>query len=65
MDGWTNIKYRPLINLIVTNTIGAYFLSVIDCSGKKKDASFQFQILKDAIEEVGASNVVQVVTDSA
>ena len=65
MDGWTDLKHRSLINLIVTSTAGAYFLRAVDYLGKKKDASFQFQILKDAIEEVGASNVVQVVIDSA
>ena len=65
MDGWTDIKHQPLINLIVTSTSGAYFLIVIDCLGKREDESFQFQILKDAIEKVGAANVVQVVIDSA
>ncbi|KAH9293455.1 hypothetical protein KI387_041340, partial [Taxus chinensis] len=65
MDGWTDIKHRPLINIIVTCPVGPYFLRAIDCTGKRKDATFQFQILKDAIEEIGPSNVVQVVTDSA
>lgn len=46
-------------------TTCSYFLIAIDCTGKRKDVPFQFQILKDAIEEVGPSNVVQVVTDSA
>ncbi|KAH9289309.1 hypothetical protein KI387_033426, partial [Taxus chinensis] len=65
MDGWTDIKHQPLINIIVTCPAGPYFLRAIDCTGKRKDATFQFQILKDAIEEIGPSNVVQVVTDSA
>lgn len=30
MDGWTDIKHQPLINLIVTSTAGSYFLRVVD-----------------------------------
>ena len=51
MDGWTDVRHRPLINIIVTSPTGS-FLKAIDCSGKKKDAKFQFTILRDAIEEV-------------
>ncbi|KAH9292010.1 hypothetical protein KI387_042802, partial [Taxus chinensis] len=65
MDGWTNIRHHPLINIMVTCTEGPYFLKAIDCSGHVKDADFQFQILRDAIEEVGLENVVQVVMDAA
>ncbi|XP_059075352.1 uncharacterized protein LOC131875288 [Cryptomeria japonica] len=50
---------------MVTSATGPYFLRDIDCSGHTKDAHFQFQILKDAIEEVGPQNVVQVVTNVA
>jgi len=62
MDGWTDIRQRPLINIMVSCSEGPYFLRAIDCSGKKKDAEFQFLLLKEAIEEVGSSNVVQVIT---
>jgi hypothetical protein len=65
MDGWTNIQQRPLLNIIVTSPKGPYFLRAIDCSGKMKDAAFQFEVLKDAIEENGPTNVVQVITDVA
>ena len=65
MDGWTDIRHRPLINIIVTSVAGPYFLRAIDCSGHSKDAHYQFQILKNAVEEVGPQNVVQVVTDAA
>ena len=65
MDGWTDIAKRPLINIIVTSTAGPFFLRAIDCSGKRKDASFQYELLRDAIEDVGVDNVVQVVTDAA
>lgn len=62
MDGWTDIRQRPLINIMVSCSEGPYFLRAVDCSGKKKDAEFQFLLLKEAIEEVGSSNVVQVIT---
>ena len=65
MDGWTYIQQRPLLNIIVTSPAGPYFLRAIDCSGKLKYATFMFEILKDAIEEVGTSNVVHVITDAA
>ncbi|XP_057860704.2 uncharacterized protein LOC131069351 [Cryptomeria japonica] len=64
MDGWTNIKHQPLI-IIVTCTVGSYFLRAIDCSRKRKEVDFQFNILREAVDEVGASNVVQVITNSA
>ena len=62
MDGWTDIQQRPLLNIIVTSLAGPYFLRAIDCSGKLKDDTFMFEILKDAIDEVGPSNVVYVIT---
>ena len=65
MDGWTYIQLRSLFNVIVTSPEGPYFLKAIDCSGKYKDATFMFEMLKDAIEEVGPSNVVHVITDAA
>eukprot|EP00253_Pinus_taeda_P027883 PITA_27883 len=42
-----------------------YFLKAIDCSSETKDATFMFEMLKDAIDEVGPSNVVHVITDAA
>ncbi|XP_059067582.1 uncharacterized protein LOC131858371 [Cryptomeria japonica] len=65
MDGWTNARNRPLLNIMVTCSKGPYFLKAIDCSGQKKNARFLHSQLCDSIEEVGASHVVQVVTDAA
>eukprot|EP01018_Ginkgo_biloba_P019796 Gb_26452 [translate_table: standard] len=41
------------------------FLNVVDCNGELKDATFIANILIDAIESFGPSNVVQVITDNA
>ena len=65
MDGWTDIRNRPLLNIIVSSTSGPYFLRAIDCSGKEKNTFFLRDVLSGAIEEVGVSNVVQVITDAA
>eukprot|EP01018_Ginkgo_biloba_P029096 Gb_01419 [translate_table: standard] len=65
MDGWTNIRNRPLLNIIMSSTLGPYFFRAIDCSGKKKNTFFFRDVLSVAIDEVRVSNVVQVITDDA
>lgn len=65
MDGWTNIQQRPSLNIIVTSPSRPYFLKAIDCTGKIKDAAYQYEALKDAIEKIGPTNVIQVITDAA
>lgn len=64
-DGWSDICQRPLINVLVTSPEGVVFLKVIDTTNQKKTSAYIFQILEEAIIEVGVENVVQVVTDSA
>eukprot|EP01018_Ginkgo_biloba_P022730 Gb_08711 [translate_table: standard] len=64
-DGWTDARNRPLINVIVVCPKGSMFLNAVDCNGELKDATFIATILIDAIESVGPSNVVQVITDNA
>eukprot|EP01018_Ginkgo_biloba_P001159 Gb_39572 [translate_table: standard] len=41
------------------------FLNAMDCNGELKDTTFIANILIDAIESVGPSNVVQVITNNA
>eukprot|EP01018_Ginkgo_biloba_P033313 Gb_18641 [translate_table: standard] len=62
---WTDARNRPLINVIVVCPKGSMFLNVVDCNGELKDATFIANILIDAIESVGPSNVVQVITNNA
>eukprot|EP01018_Ginkgo_biloba_P021120 Gb_25769 [translate_table: standard] len=64
-DGWTDAKNRPLIDVIVVCPKGSMFLNVVDCNGELKDATFIANILIDAIESVGPSNVVQAITNNA
>eukprot|EP01018_Ginkgo_biloba_P009879 Gb_04501 [translate_table: standard] len=64
-DGWIDARSRPLINVIIVCPKGSMFLNAVDCNGELKDATFIANILIDAIESVGPSNVVQVITDNA
>jgi hypothetical protein len=64
-DGWTDTKRRPLINVIASSPKGAMFLRAEDCFGEVKDNKFIVDILISAIEQVGPTNVVQVITDNA
>eukprot|EP01018_Ginkgo_biloba_P017286 Gb_35075 [translate_table: standard] len=64
MDGWIDRRNRPLLNIMVSCLRGPYFMRAIDCSLKEKNAIFQLELLCEAIEEVGPSYVVQVITDA-
>jgi hypothetical protein len=55
MDAWTEIQQRPLLNINVASPIGPYFSREIDCIDKMNDASFQFELMKDKIKEIGPS----------
>ena len=65
MDGWTDCRNRPLINIIISSITGPYFLRAIDCSGQEKNDVFLKDQLCDAIVKVGLSNAIQVVTNAA
>eukprot|EP01018_Ginkgo_biloba_P009776 Gb_07735 [translate_table: standard] len=64
-NGWTDARNKPLINVIVVYPKCSMFLNLVDCNGELKDATFIANILIDAIESVGPSTVVQVITDNA
>ncbi|CAL5330067.1 unnamed protein product [Camellia sinensis] len=44
---------------------GPMFIKAVDCSGETKDKYFIANLMKEVINEVGPSNVVQVITDNA
>ncbi|PRQ20008.1 putative ribonuclease H-like domain-containing protein [Rosa chinensis] len=64
-DGWSNVKREPLINIIAANSRGAMFLYAQDFSGIPKTGEVIADFMITAIEEVGSSNVLQIVTDNA
>eukprot|EP01018_Ginkgo_biloba_P021227 Gb_34311 [translate_table: standard] len=65
MDGWTNRRNRPLLNIMVSCLRGLYFMRVIDYSLKEKNAIFQLELLREAIEQVRPSYSVQVITNAS
>nr|XP_009788797.1 PREDICTED: uncharacterized protein LOC104236553 [Nicotiana sylvestris] len=64
-DGWSNIKRRPLINIMAASSGGPIFLKSINSSGIVKGGEYIANLFIKSIEEVGASNVVQVITNNA
>jgi hypothetical protein len=63
--GWNDTKWRPLINVISSSPTWVMFLREKYFSGEVKDSKFIVDILISSIEQVGPSNVVQVIIDNA
>ncbi|XP_028123521.1 uncharacterized protein LOC114320660 [Camellia sinensis] len=64
-DGWSNLKNQTLINIMAVSGGKAIFINGHDVSSKEKNATNIADLFFKAIEFVGPSNVVQVVTDNA
>ncbi|XP_059073592.1 uncharacterized protein LOC131855961 [Cryptomeria japonica] len=64
-DGWTDIARRPLINILVCSPKGIMFMKSHDTSGHVKDTTYIAGLFREAIEQVGRNNVVQIITDNA
>ena len=64
-DGWTDQKGRTLINFLVSCPLGTMFIKSVDATHQIKDAKNLCDLLDVFILEVGAENVVQVITDNA
>ena len=64
-DGWSDPQRRLFINFMVATENGPIFLKAVNFSSDIKDKDFIAQHIKDAIMEVGSSNVVQIVIDNA
>ncbi|WOH02245.1 hypothetical protein DCAR_0521634 [Daucus carota subsp. sativus] len=45
--------------------LGPMFIKVVNCEGNVKDRFFMANLIKEVIMEIGAQNVVQVITDNA
>ncbi|XP_057497393.1 uncharacterized protein LOC130782121 [Actinidia eriantha] len=64
-DGWSNIKNQHLINIMAVSGGKAIFINGHDVSSMEQNATSIAELLFKAIDYVGPSNVVQVVTDNA
>ena len=57
-DGWSNVKNRPLINVLAVNSRGAMFMYAEDFSGVENTGVEIAKFLLGAIETVGPSNAL-------
>jgi hypothetical protein len=64
-DGWTNVKGKPLINILAVSKSGAIFLSAHDYSDRYKTGINIADALLKTIQDIGPYNVIQVITDNA
>ncbi|GBG92001.1 hypothetical protein CBR_g54096 [Chara braunii] len=65
VDGWSDRRGRPHVNVMVSSPIGTVFWKSVCVAGKDKDASAYYKILTTAIEEIGPRSVVGVIMDNA
>ena len=64
-DGWTSIRNQHLINVIGVSSSGAVFLAAHDSSSICASSQNISKLLLKTIDEVGPSNVIQVIIDNA
>ncbi|KAJ9544035.1 hypothetical protein OSB04_023742 [Centaurea solstitialis] len=65
-DGWRDsVVQKDIINFMVNSPKGSIFVKSMDVSNVSKDANLLFGILDKMVDEVGETNVVQVITDNA
>ncbi|CAN1847917.1 hypothetical protein LINPERHAP1_LOCUS38717 [Linum perenne] len=64
-DAWTDMKRRSIMNIVTHCAEGTSFIKSKDTSDVSHTSEVIFNLVDNAIEEVGAEHVVQVVTDNA
>ncbi|GBG90070.1 hypothetical protein CBR_g50163 [Chara braunii] len=65
LDGWTDRRSRPHINVMVSFPKGAIFWRSVCMSNRENGVTSYYEILKRAIKEVGPDAVVGIVMDNA
>ncbi|XP_074371160.1 uncharacterized protein LOC141711955 [Apium graveolens] len=60
-DEWTNIKHKPIINVIASNSQGSVFLYAETFEGIEKKEKKKLK----SIDKIVPSNVLQVISDNA
>jgi flavoprotein len=63
-DGWTIKNQKNISNFLVYCTEGTIFMKSIDATEKYKNANYISGLMSEVIDEVGASRVVQMVSDN-
>ncbi|KAL5709510.1 hypothetical protein ACHQM5_020190 [Ranunculus cassubicifolius] len=65
VDEWTIETGRTLLNIFVHCAEGTMYLKTFDVSETLNSPDVLYEIFKGVVEEVGVSNVLQVITDGA
>jgi len=63
-DGWADTKKRPIINFIVVTGSGPISLNSVNAEREVKNMYYIAEKLEDCIKEVGAQNIIQIITDN-
>ena len=64
-DAWTDMKRWSIMNIVTRYAEGTSFIKSTDTSNISHTGEFIFELVDNAIEEVGDEHVIQVVTDNA
>ncbi|XP_066317483.1 uncharacterized protein [Miscanthus floridulus] len=64
-DAWIDMKRRSIMNLCTNTSEGTTFIKSVEMSDVSHTSEVIYELIDKAIEDVGAENVVQVVTDNA
>jgi len=64
-DGWSDAQRHPLLNFLAVTEDGPMFLRAINTEGISKTKDYISKKMLAVIDEVGAQNVVQVITNNA
>ena len=63
-DGWSNIRYEGMSNIVVTTPI-PFLYKVVDDSLQRKTGEYLSAAVLDAISHLGPTKIAGVVTDNA
>ncbi|XP_057964619.1 uncharacterized protein LOC131155470 [Malania oleifera] len=64
-DGWRDlVANKDIINFLVNSPRGSVFIKSIDAFNIVENADRMYRLLDEMVEEIGESNVIQVVTDN-
>ncbi|KAG8380934.1 hypothetical protein BUALT_Bualt06G0068200 [Buddleja alternifolia] len=64
-DIWSDMKHRSVINIVAYSPGGAVMMNSFEVSKEKKTGMYLRDILVSVIDDIGAENIVQFITDNA
>jgi Protein of unknown function (DUF 659) len=64
-DGWSDVHSHPLLNFVIMSAGGQFFLGSVDASGVTKSGDYISRVMCKYIHDVGAEDILFVVTDNA